>query len=106
MEVSRMNETKNVQDAACGPGQPGASGRKYAGKAVLLILLATAVGAYFVWPPYRDVIDSIFSAFAIGDFTAVRNFVERYGTMAAYCHWVYAYLEFRRSTRPRRWCNI
>ena len=78
-----MSETKNVQDAACGPGQPGASGRKYAGKAVLLILLATAVGAYFVWPPYRDVIDSIFSAFATGDFTAVRSFVERYGTMAA-----------------------
>lgn len=78
-----MSETKNVQDAACGPGQPGASGRKYAGKAVLLILLAAAVGAYFVWPPYRDVIDSIFSAFATGDFTAVRIFVERYGTMAA-----------------------
>ena len=78
-----MSETKNVQDAACGPGRPGASGRKYAGKAVLLILLAAAVGAYFVWPPYRDVIDSIFSAFATGDFTAVRSFVERYGTMAA-----------------------
>ena len=70
-----MSETKNVQNAASEPGQPGKTGKKYAGKA--------AIGAYFVWPPYRDVIDSIFSAFATGDFTAVRNFVERYGTMAA-----------------------
>ena len=53
------------------------------GKIILLLLLAAALGAYFVWPPYRDVIDSIFSAFATGDFTAVRSFVERYGTMAA-----------------------
>ena len=78
-----MSETKNVQDAASEPGQPGKTGKKYAGKAVLLILFAAAIGAYFVWPPYRDVIDSIFSAFATGDFAAVRNFVERYGTMAA-----------------------
>ncbi|CAM1381661.1 TVP38/TMEM64 family protein [Fretibacterium fastidiosum] len=78
-----MSETKNVQDAACKPGQLGGAGRRYAGKAVLLILLAAAIGAYFVWPPYRGVIDSIFSAFATGDFAAVRRFVERYGTMAA-----------------------
>ena len=78
-----MSETKNVQNAASEPGQPGKTGKKYTGKAVLLILFAAAVGAYFVWPPYRDVIDSIFSAFATGDFTAVRNFVERYGAMAA-----------------------
>lgn len=78
-----MKETKNVQDAVCGPGQPGGAGRKYVGKAALLILLAAAIGAYFVWPPYKGVIDSIFSAFATGDFAAVRSFVERYGTMAA-----------------------
>ena len=78
-----MSETKNVQNAASEPGQPGKTGKKYTGKAVLLILFAAAVGAYFVCPPYRDVIDSIFSAFATGDFTAVRNFVERYGAMAA-----------------------
>ncbi len=78
-----MSETKNVQDTACGPGQPGGAGKKCAGKAALLILLAAAIGAYFVCPPYKAIIDSIFSAFATGDFTAVRNFVERYGTMAA-----------------------
>ena len=61
-----MSETKNVQDAVHEPGQPGKAGKKYAGKAILLILLAAAIGA-----------------FATGDFTAVRNFVERYGTMAA-----------------------
>lgn len=53
------------------------------GKIILLVLLAGAVGAYFVHPPYRSVIDSIFSAFATGDFAAVRAFVERYGAMAA-----------------------
>ena len=53
------------------------------GKIILLLLLAAAVGAYFVHPPYQNVVDSILSAFATGDFTAVRGFVERYGTMAA-----------------------
>ena len=80
-----MSETKNVQNAASEPGQPGKTGKKYAGKAVLLILFAAAIGAYFVRPPYRDVIDSIFSAFATGDFAAVRSFVERYGAMAEIC---------------------
>lgn len=78
-----MSETKNVQDAVHEPGQSGKSGKKYAGKTVLLILLAAAIGAYFVWPPYKSIIDSIFAAFATGDFAAVRSFVERYGTMAA-----------------------
>ncbi len=78
-----MSETKNVQDAIHEPGQPGKAGKKYAGKAILLILLAAAIGAYFVWPPYKSIIDSIFAAFATGDFAAVRSFVERYGTKAA-----------------------
>ena len=77
-----MSETKNVQDAVHELGRPGNSGKKYAGKAILLILLAAAIGAYFVWPPYKSIIDSIFAAFATGDFAAVRRFVERYGTMA------------------------
>lgn len=78
-----MSETKNIQDAVHELGRPGNSGKKYAGKAVLLLLLAAVVGAYFIWPPYRGVVDSIFAAFATGDFAAVRSFVERYGTMAA-----------------------
>ena len=44
-----MSETKNVQNAASEPGQPGKTGKKYAGKAVLLILFAAAIGAYFIW---------------------------------------------------------
>ena len=56
-----MSETKNVQDAIHEPGQPGKAGKKYAGKAILLILLAAAIGAYFVWPPYKSIIDSIFA---------------------------------------------
>ena len=76
-----MSETKNVQDAACKPGRSGGAGRRYAGKAVLLILLAAAIGAYFVWPPYRGVIDSIFAAFATGDFAAESPC----GTVVSYC---------------------
>ena len=78
-----MSETKNIQDAVHELGRPGKSGKKYAGKTVLLLLITAAVGAYFIWPPYRGVVDSIFAAFATGDFAAVRRFVERYGTMAA-----------------------
>lgn len=57
--------------------------RPHLGKIVLLLLLAAAIGAYFTHPAYRNVIDSVFAAFATGDFAAVRGFVERYGTMAA-----------------------
>ncbi|NLL35946.1 MAG: TVP38/TMEM64 family protein [Fretibacterium sp.] len=55
----------------------------HGGKIVLLLILIAAVGGYFVWPSYRNVLDSIFSAFATGDFAVVRSFVERYGRMAA-----------------------
>ena len=41
-----MSETKNVQDAVHEPEQPGKAGRRYAGKAVLLILLAAARDAF------------------------------------------------------------
>lgn len=53
------------------------------GKVILLLLFAGAIAAYFLHPAYRSVIDSIFAAFASGDFAAVRSFVERYGPMAA-----------------------
>ena len=76
-----MSETKNIQDAVHEPEQPGKSGKKYAGKAVLLLLITAAVRAYFIWPPYRGVVDSIFAAFATGDFAAESPC----GTVVSYC---------------------
>ncbi|MBR1672772.1 MAG: TVP38/TMEM64 family protein [Fretibacterium sp.] len=58
--------------------QPGRGGR-------LLVLgaLAAAVAAYFVFPPYKNFIDSVFAAFATGDFAVMRDFVAEYGVWAA-----------------------
>ena len=76
-----MSETKNVQDAVHEPERPGKSGKKYAGKTILLLLITAAAGAYFIWPPYRGVVDSIFAAFATGDFAAESPC----GTVVSYC---------------------
>jgi uncharacterized membrane protein YdjX (TVP38/TMEM64 family) len=46
-------------------------------------VFAIAVAAYFVYPPYADIVRRIFAAFASGDFAVMREFVAQYGKMAA-----------------------
>ena len=62
-------------------GGKGSSGRL--GRALVLFALAAAVAAYFVFPSYKNLMDSIFAAFASGDFAVMRNFVAKYGAWAA-----------------------
>jgi uncharacterized membrane protein YdjX (TVP38/TMEM64 family) len=45
--------------------------------------LVAAFAAYFLFPPCANVIDSIFAAFATGDFAVMREFVAQYGAWAA-----------------------
>ena len=56
---------------------------KLAQKLIILALIAAAIAAYFVSPAYKKLIDSIFATFATGDFTAMREFVAKYGAQAA-----------------------
>ncbi len=53
------------------------------GKAIVVLLLAAAVLAYFFVPPVHDGYNRIARMFASGDFTVVREFVESYGAYAA-----------------------
>lgn len=46
-------------------------------------VLAAAVGAYFVFPGYKAVIDDILHTFATGDFQVMREFIAKYGKQAA-----------------------
>lgn len=55
----------------------------YTQKVALVVLILVAVGAYFVMPRYKAFIDDVFRAFSTGDFTAMREFVARYGAQAA-----------------------
>ncbi|MFA7651459.1 MAG: TVP38/TMEM64 family protein [Synergistaceae bacterium] len=52
-------------------------------KMTIILLLLLAIGAYFVSPAYKKMIDDIFATFATGDFTVMREFVARYGKQAA-----------------------
>ncbi len=53
------------------------------GKAIVVLLLAAAVLAYFFVPPVHDGYNRIARMFASGDFAVVREFVESYGAYAA-----------------------
>ena len=53
------------------------------GKAIVVLLLAAAVLAYFFVPPVHDGYNRIARMFASGDFAVVRDFVESYGAYAA-----------------------
>ena len=53
------------------------------GQALLVCAIAAAAAAYLIIPSFKIFIDSIFAAFASGDFTVMRNFVAEYGTWAA-----------------------
>lgn len=52
-------------------------------KVVLLAIAAIMAAAYFFVPEVHGVLAKIFSMFASGDFTVVREFVASYGAYAA-----------------------
>ena len=56
---------------------------KWVGKIIVLVLLATSVGSYYVFPSVKHVMNQVFKMFASGDFTVVRDFVASYGAYAA-----------------------
>lgn len=55
----------------------------FIGKAVIILLFAAAVLAYFFIPSVHDMYHEIVRMFSSGDFTVVREFVESYGAYAA-----------------------
>ena len=59
------------------------SDSKFLQRAIIVVLALLAVGAYFVVPGYKRILDDIFAAFASGDFTVMREFVAKYGPQAA-----------------------
>lgn len=53
------------------------------GQELLVCAIVAATAAYIIIPSFKNFIDSIFAAFASGDFTVMRNFVAEYGAWAA-----------------------
>lgn len=56
--------------------------QKKVGKIVVLTLLILAVLSYFCIPTVKSTLNNIFSMFATGDFTVVKEFVKSYGAYA------------------------
>ncbi|MEA4962628.1 TVP38/TMEM64 family protein [Lutispora sp.] len=56
--------------------------QKKVGKIVVLALLILAVLSYFCIPTVKNTLNNIFSMFATGDFTVVKEFVKSYGAYA------------------------
>ena len=56
---------------------------KWTGKIVIVLLAVLAALAYYFIPAVHQTIQDILAAFASGDFTVVREFVESYGAYAA-----------------------
>ena len=52
-------------------------------KILILSALVIAVVSYFIFPSYKNFIDMTLSAFASGDFVAMREFIADYGAYAA-----------------------
>ena len=57
--------------------------RKLSGKILILAVLVIAVASYFIFPSCKTFTDTVFSAFASGDFKVMRDFVAEYGAYAA-----------------------
>jgi uncharacterized membrane protein YdjX (TVP38/TMEM64 family) len=55
----------------------------YRVKIFVIVVLIAFVAVYFLYPPYAEVINRVFAAFASGDFVVMREFVAQYGAMAA-----------------------
>lgn len=56
---------------------------KWMKKIVLLVVIAAAVGAYYLIPAVQNTVNQVFKMFAGGDFTVVKEFVASYGAYAA-----------------------
>ena len=52
-------------------------------KILILAVIALLIASYFIFPGYKNFIDLTLSAFASGDFKAMRDFIADYGTYAA-----------------------
>ena len=52
-------------------------------KILILAVIALLIASYFIFPGYKNFIDLTLSAFASGDFKAMRDFIANYGTYAA-----------------------
>lgn len=57
--------------------------KKWGGKIVLVVVIVAAVLIYYFVPAVNQTMKKVFAAFASGDFTVVREFVESYGAYAA-----------------------
>lgn len=56
--------------------------QKIAGKIIVLALIILTVCSYFLIPSINNTLNKIFSMFATGDFTVVKEFVNSYGPYA------------------------
>ena len=56
--------------------------QKKVGKIVVLVLIMLTVCSYFFIPAVKNTLNNIFSMFATGDFTVVKEFVKSYGPYA------------------------
>lgn len=57
--------------------------REMKSKILILSGFVIAIGAYFIFPAYKNFMDMTFSAFASGNFETMRDFVANYGAYAA-----------------------
>lgn len=57
--------------------------KKWGGKIVLVAVIIAAILIYYFVPAVNQTMKKVFAAFASGDFTVVREFVESYGAYAA-----------------------
>ena len=53
--------------------------RNQAGKAAVVLIALAAVLIYYFVPSVKRTMNTVLAAFASGDFTVVRDFVESYG---------------------------
>ena len=51
-------------------------------KILILAVIVLLIASYFIFPGYKNFIDLTLSAFASGDFKAMRDFIANYGTYA------------------------